>query len=715
MKPLENFIGSPLAGAIGWAVLHSLWEGAAIAALLAVVLVAVRSPRVRYAAAGVAMIAVVAGFGVTLVRMMPDATQIFPRFRAPAFFAVVPKAAMDGNMSPSWRSVLAAIAPWLAPLWLLGVCLFFVQRAAACISISRLRRRGVCCPADRWEVAMAELAVRIRVSRPVRLLESCIAEVPMVLGHFRPVILMPIGLLAGLPAEQVEPILLHELAHVRRADYLVNALQRLSECLLFYHPAVWWISHVMRLERENCCDDIVVALSHRSHEYALALAALERNRHSGRQPAVAATGGTLVNRIRRLLYPKAPAGIWAPLLAVAVLTAAAAASLAAWPIKMQLLPAAALHARAQDANSLGRKVDPTMISEAADDSGSSQKVSKTVPGETDSADPLASAKAKSFTVDGATDLDANAWPAADASDSSQKVSNAAPASGTPQASQSGPPAQDVFRPQVQFTTSAADDNWLNQDVVYIITDEERATYLRLQTDDERNQFIQQFWERRNPNPGSPDNTFKDEHYRRIAYANQRFATNAGKPGWQTDRGHIYIVYGAPDNIAAAAGSLPINTESSPLTTQAWKYDHIEGVGDNLVFTFFDRSNDGDYTLAPLPSALSQNQTPATGNSSAANGSRVRMGAAVAQAGLISQTPPEYPDIARRAHLQGTVLLNAIIGKDGSVLSLDYVSGPPLLMKAAMDAVSLWKYKPVMLNGAAVEVDTQVQVVFTLNQ
>src|SRR5258708_27188953 len=117
---------------------------------------------------------------------------------------------------------------------------------------------------------------------------------------------MPSGLLAGWPPGRIEAILLHELANIRRYDYLVNVLQRSVEGLLFYHPAVWRISRVIRTERENCCDDVVVAMSGNAHEYAVALAALEQNRWSGREPAVAATGGSLVKRIHRLLYPIVP-------------------------------------------------------------------------------------------------------------------------------------------------------------------------------------------------------------------------------------------------------------------------------------------------------------------------------------------------------------------------------------------------------------------------
>jgi beta-lactamase regulating signal transducer with metallopeptidase domain len=127
--------------------------------------------------------------------------------------------------------------------------------------------------------------------------ESWLAEAPTVVGHVRPLILMPVGMLAGLSPTQIESILLHELAHIQRHDYLMNTLQRYVEGLLFYHPAVWWISAIIRREREHCCDDLALSISGEPHEYARALAALEQNRFS--PAAVAATGGSLVKRIYR--------------------------------------------------------------------------------------------------------------------------------------------------------------------------------------------------------------------------------------------------------------------------------------------------------------------------------------------------------------------------------------------------------------------------------
>src|SRR6201992_4284701 len=141
--------------------------------------------------------------------------------------------------------------------------------------------------------------------------------------------------------------------------------------------------------------------------------------------------------------------------------------------------------------------------------------------------------------------------------------------------------------------------WLDQDVRWIITDEEGKAFKSLTNDEERDQFIEQFWQRRNPNPDSPDNEFRDEHYARIAYANEHFA--AGKPGWMLDRGHSYIASGRPDSIDShpAGGSYerPMeegggNTSTFPFET--WHYRYISGVGDNVDIEFVDTCMCGDY-------------------------------------------------------------------------------------------------------------------------
>jgi GWxTD domain-containing protein len=141
--------------------------------------------------------------------------------------------------------------------------------------------------------------------------------------------------------------------------------------------------------------------------------------------------------------------------------------------------------------------------------------------------------------------------------------------------------------------------WLDQDVAYIISDQERKAFKNLSNDEEREAFIEQFWLRRNPNPDSPDNEFREEHYRRIAYANEHYA--AGKPGWRTDRGHIYIAFGPPDSIEShpSGGSYnrPMDEgggETSTFPFEVWHYRYLEGIGENVDIEFVDTCMCGDY-------------------------------------------------------------------------------------------------------------------------
>jgi beta-lactamase regulating signal transducer with metallopeptidase domain len=240
----------------------------------------------------------------------------------------IPPGLGDGFIVANVRRFHAAdYLPWLAPVWIAGVLFFHMRGMASWIGARRLRRRGVCTAAQSYQALLDRLAERLRLSRPVTLLESCLAGVPVVIGYLRPVILMPVGLLSGLPAGQIESILLHELAHIRRHDYLVNLMQIVVESLVFYHPAVWWISGVMRTERENCCDDLVVATQGDPLGYAAALTALERSRGVAREAVLAATGGSLVKRVRRLLIqPEGPRAALTPVFSAAALTVTVAAA-----------------------------------------------------------------------------------------------------------------------------------------------------------------------------------------------------------------------------------------------------------------------------------------------------------------------------------------------------------------------------------------------------
>lgn len=149
------------------------------------------------------------------------------------------------------------------------------------------------------------------------------------------------------------------------------------------------------------------------------------------------------------------------------------------------------------------------------------------------------------------------------------------------------------------------DDWLNKDVAYIITDQERQAFKRLSNDEERDQFVEQFWLRRDPTPDTEENEYKEEHYRRLAYANEHFAS--GIPGWKTDRGRMYIRYGAPDEIEPhpAGGSYqrPIEEGGGQITAypfEIWRYRHIEGIDTNIQIEFVDPTRTGEYHLSIDP-------------------------------------------------------------------------------------------------------------------
>lgn len=147
------------------------------------------------------------------------------------------------------------------------------------------------------------------------------------------------------------------------------------------------------------------------------------------------------------------------------------------------------------------------------------------------------------------------------------------------------------RPQEQSAESPY-LKWAREDVAYIITDQERAAFRQLNTDEERDHFIEQFWLRRDPTPGTPRNEAKEEHYKRIAYANSHFTNGGGLAGWRTDRGRIYITYGPPDEIESHPGD---QTRPNPDVT--WKYRHIEGVGNDVIVQFVDPARSGDYRMS----------------------------------------------------------------------------------------------------------------------
>jgi uncharacterized protein (TIGR03435 family) len=314
---------------LGWTLIHFLWQGALIAGLYAIARRRARAPRVRYGIACLTLTIMAAAPVVTWIALAPPAATSAPiHLAVRAHGNAGDLAAGELFYTPDSEHIL----PWIVLAWLTGATIFSVRLTRSWIAAVRLRSRFVHPAPIQWRATFERLAARLGVSRPVRLLVSAVVQTPAVIGWVRPVVLIPAAALTGLPANQLEALLLHELAHIRRADYLVGILQSAAEALLFYHPAVWWVSHHIRAERELCCDDMAVEATGDVLTYARALANLETFRLS--PIYVGANGGSLPGRIARLLgqTPPSPRRPAAPAaLAGAMIVAAAVLSVFGQP------------------------------------------------------------------------------------------------------------------------------------------------------------------------------------------------------------------------------------------------------------------------------------------------------------------------------------------------------------------------------------------------
>lgn len=302
--------------------LHSLWQGMLVAILAALGLTALKKATAqrRYQVLLLALLGFVACTAFTFVyewRMMcgkaiAAAGEINP-FQAGQTTLTTSSTATSypllGGFQP-WMDALLlrldAHAHWIVAIWLMVLCLKGARIGLGIWYVDRIRRFRSRLPAQQWRHRVHELSAQIGLRQKVALLEAALIRIPCAVGFFKPAILLPLGLLAQLPPEQVEAILLHELAHIRRKDYLVNFLQCLLEILFFFNPAVWWISNRIREVREHCCDDIAVSALRNKTHYINALVAFQEYNLGTTAPALAFSGRKmhLLERVTRILHPQ---------------------------------------------------------------------------------------------------------------------------------------------------------------------------------------------------------------------------------------------------------------------------------------------------------------------------------------------------------------------------------------------------------------------------
>ena len=320
---------SPLVQNLGWALLHFVWQGALIGCVTALLLALLRNarPQTRYAVAcaslllclllPLARLMLVDGSMASVLPAMSPASAGLGSLAPGAAGLPVATAGPAGSDDTTAPAAWAAIVPWLVPLWMLGLGLFSARMLLGLLWLRRLHRQAPVPGADglqalqmRWQHNIASMAEGFGLTRTVVLRLVDELDSPVTAGWWRPVIFVPASLISGMPPDFLEALLAHELAHVKRFDYVVNLIQSAIEMLLFYHPAVWWLSRQIRLEREQIADDLAAARLGDTRRLALALQQLDLFQSSINQFAPAANGGVLMSRIKRLIRPEARSLNW---------------------------------------------------------------------------------------------------------------------------------------------------------------------------------------------------------------------------------------------------------------------------------------------------------------------------------------------------------------------------------------------------------------------
>lgn len=307
MKNLLDLIPSPYVSALGWTLLHSLWQATLLGTLAALGFYLLRrqSAQARYTLGVAALGAQILASLATYLYYLPTPTETLALpvpFNTGATLAGFAHAAAPLPALLNMKLWLAAHLNELVVCWLIGVGVLLVRFAGGWLYLERLRFTSRPVKDAVWHTRFGILVAKMNLRRGVELRETARITTPMVVGVLRPLVLVPMGLMAGLSVKEVEAILAHELAHIRRHDYFVNLVQSLVEVVYFFHPVLWWLSNRIRTEREHCCDDLAMAVCDDRLSLAHALVRVAEFRYeSSLVVAFAANKPLLLRRVRRVL------------------------------------------------------------------------------------------------------------------------------------------------------------------------------------------------------------------------------------------------------------------------------------------------------------------------------------------------------------------------------------------------------------------------------
>lgn len=318
-----------IVASIGWTLVHFLWQGALIGCATALALTVLRNarPESRYLVACTGLFLCLAWPALELaLRLLGDSGS-----GGDAMVLFAAGLVAGSPVDEGWGALLADQLAWIVATWAVCALAMTLRMVAGLLWIGRAAAQERQDPV--WQARIERMATQFGIDRAVRLRVVERLASPITAGWWRPVVLVPAALVSGMPAHLLEALLAHELAHVKRHDYLVNLGQNLVETLLFYHPAVWWISSRIRVEREQIADDYAARILGEPRRLALALSELEKLQFSTHHLAQAANGGNLMSRIKRLVRPDTQALNWKAAIPVLGLVIGAASFAHAAPNK----------------------------------------------------------------------------------------------------------------------------------------------------------------------------------------------------------------------------------------------------------------------------------------------------------------------------------------------------------------------------------------------
>jgi len=321
MNLIYRIMSDDIIEALGLTLIHSLWQGALIALVLGILMLATRkftSVTRYFLAVAASLFMLICPVYTFIKNYNPDrqgknSAYVNQFSDAPVLKKVVSTYAESDAIvadnriiklkSVQFKDFFNRHFPIIVTIWFAGIIFFTLKFIGALAYTQRLKYYRISQIPEEWQKKTRKLCEMLNIKKAVKIYESALAIVPMVIGFIKPIILLPASAFTGLSSKQLESIIVHELAHILRRDYLVNILQSVIEILFFYHPAVWWINNVIRTERENCCDDIAIAQTGDSTNYARALANIQEHLLIKESLALAVSGhkNKLLKRIKRLL------------------------------------------------------------------------------------------------------------------------------------------------------------------------------------------------------------------------------------------------------------------------------------------------------------------------------------------------------------------------------------------------------------------------------